>query len=575
MRDEFKIDRARLKPVPVGNSIWEDFSQTCYTVDKTLLVKELIDDGTTVALFTRPRRFGKTTALRMLKAFFEKTPKDTSFLFRPFKIWAAGERYRAEQGRYPVLYLTFKDIDGETFDQAFAQLKMCLARLVGQHRHAVAELDDAEDVARLERVSRERGSVEDCGAALGLLAAAVHRHCEKSLADGEDPAHAKPVIFIDEYDMPVNRASTNGYLREMTAFMRQFLSGALKDNVHVRMGVMTGVLRVAKEGILSGLNNLKVWTVFSRRYVEYFGFTASEVEALASFYGAAAKMPEIKSWYDGYAFGGREIYNPWSVLSYFDNDCDPKPYWLDTSSNDVIAEIVRDLPHDTAETLEALLRDGRALVPMTQELGPYAQIRDQPETLYALLVSSGYLKIVPSAEGEETADERVWVTIPNREIEKVFVADIVSKARRYTGRGEADAVAVAVIRRDPVAFRDAIRRFLVESASYFDGAAEGFYHGMVLGFLAVLRNRYKVRSNREAGDGRYDIALTPLVKELPGVVIEIKATKNESDDLKALAAKARRQIDEMNYAAEMAAEGVSDVLKLGLAFSGKQVEVEE
>jgi len=568
----FKIDRAHLKPVPVGNSGWEDFSQTCYTVDKTLLVKELIDDGTTVALFTRPRRFGKTTALRMLKAFFEKTPKDTSFLFKPFGIWAAGEKYRAEQGRYPVIYLTFKDIDGATFDEAFVHLKMCLARMVGQYRNAVSELDDAEDVARLERVSRELGSVEDCGAALGLLATAIHRHCGKSLAADEDPAHAKPIILIDEYDMPVNRASTNGYLRQMTAFMRQFLSGALKDNEHVRMGIMTGVLRVAKEGILSGLNNLKVWTVFSRRYVEYFGFTASEVEALASFYGVKARMQEIKDWYDGYDFGGREIYNPWSVLCYFDNDCDAKPYWLDTSSNDIIAEIVRDLPHDTAATLEALLRDGRSLVPMTQELGPYAQIRDRPETLYALLVSSGYLKVVPPADGEELPEAFAWVTIPNREIAKVFVSDIVNRTRCYTGRGEADAVAQAVIRRDPAAFRDAIRRFLVESASYFDGAAEGFYHGMVLGFLAVLRGSYKVRSNRESGEGRYDIALTPRAKDLPGVIIEIKAAKAE--DLKALAGEARRQIDEKGYDAEMVAEGVTDILKLGLAFSGKKVEIE-
>jgi len=571
MANDFRIDREHLKPLPVGDSEWADFSRKSYTVDKTLLIKDILDDRTKVALFTRPRRFGKTTAMRMIKAFFEKTPKDTSYLFKPFKIWAAGEKYRAEQGKYPVIYLTFKDIDGETFESAFGLLKMHLARMVGEYRDSISVLAEQEDRERLDRVSRERGDVNDCAAALGLLAKAVHLHAQKGLAEDEDPDHAKPVILIDEYDAPVNRASTNGYLKEMTMFMRQFLSGALKDNAHLKMGLMTGVLRVAKEGILSGLNNLDVWTVFDRNYSSYFGFTDEEVAEMAAYYGAAEKMPEIRSWYDGYDFGGTEIYNPWSVLKYFKGDCEPKSYWLDTSSNDIITEIVRDLPHDTVETLDCLLRDGRALVPMTSELGPYAQIRDRPETLYALLVSSGYLKAVSSELEGDLPEGQAWVAIPNLEIEKAFVNDIVRKVRRYTGHGESDAIAGALVRRDPAAFRDAIQRFLVESVSYFDSAAEGFYHGLVLGFLAILRNRYKVRSNRESGEGRFDIALVPLVPDFPGVILEVKAADAETDDLQSLAQAAREQIDKKNYAAEMAASGVADILKLGLAFHKKRI----
>jgi len=566
------IDHEHLKPVPVGDSDWEDFSQKCYTVDKTLLVKELLDDSTKVALFTRPQRFGKTSALRMLKAFFERTSKDTSFLFKDMKIWAAGERYRAEQGRYPVIYMTLKDVDGETYDDAFDMMRRFVVRVVGEHQAAVPALPIAREREVLERILAGQGDERDCGMALGLLAQAVHLDAEKRLPEGEDPSHAKPVILIDEYDMPVTKASTNGYLKEMTALMRQFLSGALKDNVHVRMGVMTGVLRVAKEGILSGLNNPDVWTVFDERYSSFFGFTEDEVREMAEYYGAGEKMPEIKSWYDGYDFGGSELYNPWSVLRYFRCRCKPGPYWLDTSSNDLITEIVRDLPHDTAETLERLLRDGRACVPMTQELGPFAQIQNRAETLYALLVSSGYLKVVQPEEAEPLPRGSAWVEIPNREIETVFFDDIINKARAYTGRGESDAIVLSIVNRDPDAFREAIRRFLTESVSFFDGAAEGFYHGMVLGFLAILRNRYKVRSNRESGEGRFDIALTPLVRGFPGVLIEIKACR-DADDLKELAQEARRQIDEENYDAEMAAEGVSDILKLGLAFAKKRVEL--
>jgi len=567
------IDLEHLKPLPVGKSDWAEFSQTNYTVDKTLLIKELIDDDTGVALFTRPRRFGKTTALQMLKAFFEKAPKDTSFLFKDKLIWAAGEKYRREQGRYPIIYLTFKDVDGETFENALAMIRPVVARMVGVYRSAISALPDPEDVARLMRVWYEKGSVEDIGLALGLLARAVHLHAQETLAEGEDPLHAKPIILIDEYDAPVNKASVNGYLKEMTVLMRQFLSGALKDNNHVRMGIMTGVLRVAKEGILSGLNNPSVWTVFDGNYNSYFGFTETEVAEMAQYYGVPEKMAEIKEWYDGYNFAGAEMYNPWSVLKYFLGRCVPKPYWLDTSSNDIITEIVRDLPHDTAGTLEDLLRDGQALVPMTAELGPYSEIRNQPETLYALLVSAGYLKVMKNAAEDELPEGQSLVRIPNREIEKVFVNDIICKARRYTGHGESDAISGAIVRRNPEMFRDAIQRFLTESVSFFDGAAEGFYHGMVLGFLAVLRNRYLVRSNRESGNGRFDIALFPLVAGFPGVIIEVKHAKGEADDLKQLAQEAGDQIESKAYATEMLAQGVTDILKLGLAFRGKQVEL--
>jgi len=311
-----------------------------------------------------------------------------------------------------------------------------------------------------------------------------------------------------------------------------------------------------------------VWTVFDERYSEFFGFLEDEVAELASYYGVSDRMSEIKSWYDGYSFGGTEIYNPWSVLSYFEHDCVAKPFWLDTSSNDIIAEIVRDLPHDTADTLEKLLGEGAvATVPMTAELGPYARIRERKETLYAMLVSTGYLKCCsPVTRGF------CRVTIPNHEIERVFVEDIVSKLSNAVPVGP-DDIGRALLDSDPKAFRDAVQRFLTESVSYFDAAAEGFFHGLTLGFMAILRGAYRVHSNRESGDGRFDIALYPIVKDFPGVIIEVKAANDDAADLKALAQEACDQIDRRNYAAEMSVQGVANILKLGLSFCKKRVQL--
>ena len=405
-----------------------------------------------------------------------------------------------------------------------------------------------------------KASVEEVAESLGYLAEAIHAHWK-----------VKPIILIDEYDQPISSASTFGYYDKMCSFMRVFLSGALKDNVHVEMGLMTGVLRVAKEGILSGLNNLKVYTVFDAAFSEYFGFTEEEVRGMAEYYGVPEKMAEIQSWYDGYDFAGTEIYNPWSVLYYFSSDCKPGPYWLDTSSNDLITEIVRELPHNIEKTLQSLLLEDPALnapvVPMASELGPYADVKKRKDTLYALLVSAGYLKVASPLENGYCR-----VRIPNRELEQVFVRDIQGKINAGMEHG-ADNIAEALISRDPAAFKIAIGKFLKESVSYFDSAAEGFYHGLTLGFLAILRNRFRVTSNGESGDGRFDLMLRPYLPGFPGYVIEVKLADSDADDLKALADAALGQIDRKDYAAARRAEGVADIVKIGLAYRRKRVEL--
>ena len=549
-----------LLPPPVGTSDWATFSRDSYCVDKTLILKDLIDSKSRVVLFTRPRRFGKTTMLEMLRTFYE----GEASLFRDKKIWAAGAKYRKEQGGHPVIFLSFKDIKQTTVEEAFARLAAVIGDEVARFADCIENgWGNGAKKRSLRKVINREGTKDELSESLGLLSEAVHVFTKKL-----------PVILIDEYDQPITTASTNGFYDEMCTFMRVLLSGALKDNDHCHIGIMTGVLRVAKEGILSGLNNPDVWTVFDEQYSQYFGFTEDEVAEMARYYGAADKLPEIKTWYDGYDFGGTEIYNPWSVLKYFKCNCTPDAYWLDTSSNDLITEIVQELPFKMERRLHALMKGEAIKVPMTKELGPYKQIRDNENTLYALLVSAGYLKAVGPID--ENGD--CPVTIPNKELSQVFFREVVQKVRSFDKNGGISAVEDALRERDPFLFGKYLAAYLKESVSFFDTAAEGFYHGLVLGFIACFRNRFVVKSNRESGEGRYDISMRPLIEGMPGVVIELKAAEEETEDLDALAREARRQIDTRAYTTEMLADFAAhgekrDILKFGMAFYRKNLVV--
>ncbi len=555
----------RLLPLPVGKSIWEEVAEHCYCVDKTLLIRDLLATRAGTVLFTRPCRFGKTTAMQMLKCFFEKRGADEPDVRHLFESRAIAhcedaDEWMAEQGKYPVIYLTFKDHKSLRWKEAYGALAIDIGNEFKRHVACMESLPPGQEREDYVDICERRADPTLLENSLKFLVDALHRHHKEDV-----------VVLIDEYDTPVTTASTNGYYEEMVAFMRAFLPGAMKDNAHVKMGVMTGVLRVAKEGMLSGLNNLKVFTVFDEPFSEYFGFMENEVEEMARYYGREDKLPEIRSWYDGYVFGGCEMYNPWSVLYYFDAGCVAKPYWLDTSSNDIIAELVETLPFDMAKTLELLMKDKSAIVPMTSELGPYQYIRDTPQTLYALLVSAGYLK--PKGD---IVNERCAVEIPNREVRHVFLKDILYKLRRASRSSEAEnELENTFLTRDIDAFRTYIEEFLLESASYFDASAEGFYHGLVLGMISFMRDVYVITSNRESGYGRFDIMLKPRAEHLdfPAVVIEVKAAKTEADDLDALAAEARRQIDEKNYAALLVAEGITDIMKFGIAFFAKRAAI--
>ena len=557
--------KPELLPLPVGNSDWAHVAAKCWHADKTQLIVGLLERDTTVALFTRPRRFGKTTAMRMIKAFFEKTEQGNAEIFEGTKVWQ-DQKCRAEQGKYPVIFITFKDAKGGDWKLMCELMANTIAEEFLRHSAAFMAVNcPAKWREDYEMFQKNAASPAVLMRSLGVLAQALHAH------HGE-----KPVILIDEYDSPINYAATHGFGAEALQFFRNFLSGAMKDGEHCRMGILTGILRVAKEGVLSGLNNLKVYSVFDEAFSDCFGFTEDEVARLLADYGHPEKMDEAKDWYDGYLFGGREMYNPWSLLNYVQDGFRPQPYWTNTSSNDLVADVLSRMTPDMRDSLADFFEKGALSVPCAKELGPYGTVQDSPKIIWSLLAHTGYLKVVSAPDENGMAR----MAFPNRELARVFRDEILDPLEcAPSTSGDLQRILRSLTEGDAEMFRKGIERFLVSSASYFDTAREDFFHGLLLGLLALGRDSFEIKSNREAGDGRPDIAMKPRPgKPLPGVILELKSPKVEANAppekieaaLSEAAAAARRQIEDKRYAAEMEEAGIP-VLKYGVGFLGKRV----
>ena len=557
--------RGKLPPLPIGNSDWAAVTAGYWSADKTQLISGLLDKKSTVAIFTRPRRFGKTFALRMLKTFFEKTEKSNAHLFKGTKVWR-NAAHRAEQGRYPVVYVTLKDAKANTWELMKAFIRGAVSDAFDRHDAVFLSRKCGKGVkAVCESMRMRTADDETITASLGILAKVVHAYY------GE-----RPVILIDEYDSPLNYAATHGFGEECLQFFRNFFSAALKDGEHCRLGVMTGILRVAKEGVLSGLNNPKVYSVFDEAFSDCFGFTEEEVRGMLATFGHPEKFAEAKDWYDGYLFGGREIYNPWSLLNYVDDGFKPQPYWTSTSSNDLVTDAMSRMTPAMRNALADFFEKKEAKVPCSTDLGKYGTIQNNPQIIWSLLVHTGYLKVLAGPDSRKKAT----VAFPNRELAQVFEDDILDPITcTPTAGDDLQDLLDALTSGEAESFRNSIERFLVSSASYFDMAKEDFFHGLLLGLLAMGRDTFEIKSNREGGDGRPDILMKPRPGvTLPGVILELKspaiparASQKQINTLLASAAKrARKQIDEKRYAAEMEAEVIS-VLKYGIGFSGKHV----
>lgn len=552
--------QAKRLPFPVGISDFKKAASEYYYVDKTLLIRDILDDAPAVSLFTRPRRFGKTLNMDMLRVFFEKTDEDTSVFFQSRKIWTCGKKYRNHQGKYPVIFLTFKDVKCRNWPETYDLLAK-LIRLEFMRHPELADAVANPNADFYQRIMDGGASENDNRLSLMMLSRMLH-----------DVHHIDPVIIIDEYDTPVQQGHVCGFYDDVILFIRGLFSGAFKDNPHLKFGFLTGILRVARESIFSGLNNLKVNSILDERYSEYFGFTPDEVREMAAHYGVPAKYDEICAWYDGYRFGSSDIFNPWSVISYFGNNCVPGAFWVSTGSNEIIHEVLANTDVETCERLQALLQ-GESVTTVIEAGVIYPQIKSDPASVYSFLLVSGYLKgcrVGITSSGEDLCE----VAIPNREITFVYNKEILSVMNRIVPKASADSIQAALLRGDAAALKELLEKLLLESVSCYDTEKELFYHGLMLGLCAVLGDRYRVTSNREAGDGRYDIQLKPVDRACPGFLIELKAARAlKEDELRALAAGALHQIETKNYAAEMTADGIREIFKYGIAFSGKKVEI--
>lgn len=545
------------KPLPIGISDFKKATSDYYYVDKTLLIRDFIDSKPQVSLFTRPRRFGKTLTMDMLRVFFEKTDEDTSKYFKDKAIWACGDYYTAYQGQYPVVFLTFKDVKCATWEDTYDKISKLIALEFLRH----SELETSSKLNAYEKeqyvnLSTGKANQVDYQMSLQVLSLLLYKHYGKEC-----------VVIIDEYDTPIQQGHTCGFYEQIIDFMRSFFSGGLKDNTYLAYGFLTGILRVAKESIFSGLNNLKINSILDEAYSQFFGFTKDEVKKMLEYYGVEDKYQEVCDWYDGYLFGNTEIFNPWSVINYISDKCFPKTFWQSTGSNDIIGEIISSATPEVTENLQRLLM-GKKVTTYIDTNVIYPEVVTNPHSVYSFLLIAGYLKvdkIYPQNDGNYMCD----VAIPNKEIAFVYEKEVLTK----TGKASvAVAIQQAIFKNDIKRLQKLLEQFMVESISYHDGASEGFYHGMMLGLCAVVSNRYRVRSNGESGDGRFDIQLYPENNNIPGFIFEFKKAQNESE-MEELADKALKQIEDNRYDTQMKADGITNIVKVGIAFFGKQAKV--
>lgn len=553
---------SRKLPLPVGTTNYKKICEDSYYVDKTLLIKEILDEKVNVALFTRPRRFGKTLNMDMLRTFFEKTAEDTGRYFQDKKIWQQGEKYTNHQGQYPVIFLSLKDIKARKWQYAFDALKYIIS--VEYMRHSElkrsSELEEA-DIELYNRIVKNQAGYMEYVFSLQALSRMLHQHHKQA-----------PVIIIDEYDTPIQEGFVNGYYDDAVEFIRSFFSAALKDNPHARQIVMTGILRIAKKSIFSGLNNIRVFSVLDKKFSEFFGFTTSEVQQMAAYYEQTDKLPELKAWYDGYKFGDTEIFNPWSVINYFSNNCQAMPYWVQTSANTIIQEILKTYNDDTYRNLHALL--GKTEVQSIVRTNIiYPKLKEPQTNILGFLLMTGYLKST-STELDARGDYVCRLSIPNKEIKTIYYNEILSLLTEDIGENTVMNLANALYDKDAAKIKEALNKFMLKTISYYDNLKENYYHGLMLGLLAIGESNYDIRSNRESGLGRYDIQLIPKKSALPGIIIEVKAAdKDAGVELSKLAQTALKQIDEKKYDTELCAQGVNDIIKYGVAFQGKNVEI--
>ena len=522
-----------------------------YYFDKTKLIEEIINDGSEVKLFARPRRFGKTLNMSTLKYFFDvENKEENKKLFKGLYI----EKTDAfkEQGQYPVIFLSLKDLKALTWEQMEKAIKSAISRLFSEYKYLLNDLDKF-DTLTFENILLKNTELEDLKEALKFLTRILYEKYNK-----------KVVVLIDEYDSPLVSAYINGYYEKAKDFFKTFYSTVLKDNSYLQMGVLTGIIRVIKAGIFSDLNNLRTYTILSEMYTDSYGLTEEEVVKSLKDYGIEQEISNVKDWYDGYKFGDSEVYNPWSILNFL-RFKELRAYWVDTSGNDLIKDVLKKITKNTIEALERLF-NGEGLKQNISGTSDLSKLLSEEE-LWELMLFSGYLTV------EEKIDQDNYVLrLPNKEVRTLYRKTFFEK---YFGRGSKLLYLMEALTENRIdEYEERLQEILLTSVSYNDTKKgnEAFYHGLIMGMGLYLEGEYITKSNIESGLGRYDFVIEPKNKAKRAYIMEFKSTDN-IEKLEEVSKEALEQIENKKYDVSLKQNGVKDITYMGIAFCGKQIKI--
>ena len=549
------------KPLPIGVDNFEELiTKDYFFVDKTLFIRDLLDMKGEVNLFTRPRRFGKTLNMSMLRYFFEMEEDNAGRLFAGTKIMSAGEEYLKWMGQFPVISLTLKSMKQATWELSFEMLKKAIREEYSRHWKTVeasGRLNDA-DRERFQRIRDLKGTDADYADALKFLSECLY------ICTGR-----KTIILIDEYDVPLENAHFAGFYEQMTALLRSLFESALKTNENLEFAVMTGCLRISRESILTGLNNLKIMPITAEDYAVYFGFTPDEVEAMLRFYDLEMNLKTVQRWYDGYQFGSTEVYNPWSVINYVQScrtnkDAFARPYWSNTSSNSIVRTLVEKADLSVKQEIEALI-EGKTITKPIHEDITYEDMDSTQDNLWNFLFFTGYLKKIREQQEGETI--YMEMAIPNSEVRYIYKNTVLRWFEEKTDKKELSPLYESILNGDTEKMAEILSENLMETISFYD-YQESYYHGFLAGMLKNIGN-YIVLSNRESGNGRPDIILKYPSVRGKAVIIEIKVS-GTYQGLEEKCDEALRQIEEQKYEEALRQEGYQNIMKYGVAFYRKE-----
>lgn len=555
--------------IPIGIEFYKRMiDNDYYFVDKTLLIKDLIDNGAYVSLFTRPRRFGKTLALSMIQTFFEidmdqnGNINDNTSYFDGMKIMHEGDKYISHLGQYPVITLSLKSGKQPTFEMAHQSL---IDEIIKEYdRHTYVLSGNKLSLAKKEQyqmILERKAAIVTYSKALAFLSECLMQYHNK-----------KVIILIDEYDVPLENAYFCGFYNDIIGFVRSLFESALKTNPNLEFAVVTGCLRISKESIFTGLNNLEIVSILNHNFSEHFGFTQNEVAALLDYYGIGDKLDDVTKWYNGYVFGKTQVYNPWSIINYtkalhIEPTAFPKPYWANTSSNSIVRELIENADDATKSDIENLISGGSIEVKIHEDI-TYDDIHKTKDNLWNFLFFTGYLKAIK----QRLEFDSIYMTlqIPNMEIRYIYRNTILDWFENNIVKKDLSELVNAIQSGECEKIEDFISNELIETISFFD-YAENYYHGFLCGLLKA-GNGFNILSNRESGNGRPDIIMKTRSVRGMAIIIEIKTVKN-FDDMENGCLEALEQINTQNYSEELYKEGYRKILKYGFCFYKKECMV--